>query len=991
MAVPEILLTEEQRLEFTNVPEDISDFEIARHYTLTDKDIGIISLHRRDYNRLGFAVQLCMLRNPGWPLGSHNEIPDMVLSYIAEQLHVNPEIFSKYFQRRMTKYEHLEELQTTYGYRQYSEEDGEMLSIHLLPFAMENDNIIHLIRESINKLKRNLVILPGITTIERIVNEVRIMADEQVIKSINDALTPLQKQKMDKLIESPDEAAKTVLGWLKEDPGKSSPKAFLEVVERLEKIRELDLNIDIAGIHPNRLRQLTRLGSKYEPRSFRRFDADKRHAILGVYLHGLSQSLVDLAVEIHDRQINTLFSKGRKEQDEIQKQNGKSLNEKIIQFADLGAALIKARNEGLDPYDTIESVMPWEMIVESVEEARKLVRPLNYDYLDLLDVWYNHLRKYTPVLVKCLEFSSTNTSMKPLLDALKLIKEMNETGARKMPPNAPMGFITNRWDKFIFEPGGQINRHYYEMAVLTELRNRTRAGDIAVKGSRNYRNFDEYLVSKEGWIKAKETSNTQLAVSTDYNYYLRERSESLNNRLERLSRNLGSLEGVNIDTDGIHVEKLDKDTPEEAEVLSQRLYGMLPHIKLPELLQEVAGWTNFDRKFIHASTGNLARNEEIPVLMATLMAMGTNIGLYKMAESTPGISYWQMANMAQWRMYDEAMIKAQAVLVNYQHKQALSAYWGDGTTSSSDGMRVQVGVSALNAEHNPHYGSQKGTTMYRFISDQYSSYYSTVIPTNSRDALYVIDGAFFHETDLNICEHYTDTAGYTDQVFGLCHLLGLRFAPRIRGISELVLYSLEDPVNYRNIQHIIKGKINLKLIRENYDDVLRLAHSIRTGKVTGSSIMSKLGSYSRQNTLAAALREMGRIEKTIFILDFITDKRFRRRIQKGLNKGEAVNALAREGIFIGKHGVFRERELQDQLQRASALSIIINAISVWNTKYLQKAANHLKANGTLMEDLLQNISPLGWEHINFLGDYNFNVQKETEADDLRPLNFGNIV
>ena len=102
------------------------------------------------------------------------------------------------------------------------------------------------------------------------------------------------------------------------------------------------------------------------------------------------------------------------------------------------------------------------------------------------------------------------------------------------------------------------------------------------------------------------------------------------------------------------------------------------------------------------------RKKEKPALIATLMAMGTNIGLYKMAESTPGITYRQMANIAQWRMYDDAMIKAQAVLVNYQHKQALSAYWGDGTTSSSDGMRVPVGVSALNAEHNPHYGSKKG-------------------------------------------------------------------------------------------------------------------------------------------------------------------------------------------------------------------------------------------------------------------------------------------
>nr|WP_314466138.1 transposase [uncultured Clostridium sp.] len=378
---------------------------------------------------------------------------------------------------------------------------------------------------------------------------------------------------------------------------------------------------------------------------------------------------------------------------------------------------------------------------------------------------------------------------------------------------------------------------------------------------------------------------------------LTERMESLHNRLQWVSKNTDKQDGVYIGNNKIHVEKLEKDTPEEAMALSEKLYNMIPRIKLPDLLIEVSGWTNFDRNFIHASTGNTAKNEEKSILMAALMVMGTNIGLSKMADSTPGITYRQMANTVQWRMYDDAMKRAQATLVNYQHKQFLASYWGDGSTSSSDGMRVQVGVSSLHAEHNPHYGSEKGTTMYRFVSDQFSSFYTKVINTNARDAVHVIDGLLYHETELCIEEHYTDTAGYTDQVFGLSHLLGL---------------------------------------------------------------------------LATALREMGRIEKTIFILDYISNESLRRRIQKGLNKGEAVNALAR-AIFLGKRGELRERELQDQLQRASALNILINAISIWNTTYLQKAIDYLKSTGDFNENLLKNIAPLGWEHINFLGDLSFQI------------------
>ncbi|EAC6434888.1 Tn3 family transposase, partial [Listeria monocytogenes] len=395
-------------------------------------------------------------------------------------------------------------------------------------------------------------------------------------------------------------------------------------------------------------------------------------------------------------------------------------------------------------------------------------------------------------------------------------------------------------------------------------------------------------------------------------------------KLQWISKNIDKVESINIEKQKIHIERLQADTPEEARNFSLSLYNMLPRVKLTDLLMEVAEWTGFDESFVHASSNQPPKGEEKSIVMASLMAMGTNIGLTKMAEATPDISYRQMANVMQWRLHEDAMTRAQATLVNYQHRISLTSYWGDGTTSSSDGMRVPVGVSSLHADSNPHYGTGKGTTIYRFTSDQFSSFYAKVINTNARDAVHVIDGLLHHESDLSIEEHYTDTAGYTDQVFGLSHLLGFRFAPRLRDISDAKLYTISSPNDFPNIKGILRGKINTNVIKENFDDVLRLAHSIREGRVSGSLIMGKLGSYARQNKIATALREIGRIEKTIFILDYITNEALRRRIHRGLNKGEAMNGLAR-ALFFGKRGEFRERGIQDQLQRASALNILINA------------------------------------------------------------------
>lgn len=132
-----------------------------------------------------------------------------------------------------------------------------------------------------------------------------------------------------------------------------------------------------------------------------------------------------------------------------------------------------------------------------MEEAQELARPADYDYLDLLQKRFYSLRKYTPTLLRVLEFQSTKAN-EPLLQAVEIIRGMNESGKRKVPENSPVDFISKRWKKHLYEDDGTtINRHYYEMAVLTELREHVRAGDVSIVGSRQYRDFEEYLLSED--------------------------------------------------------------------------------------------------------------------------------------------------------------------------------------------------------------------------------------------------------------------------------------------------------------------------------------------------------------------------------------------------------------------------------------------------------------------------------------------------------------
>lgn len=632
------------------------------------------------------------------------------------------------------------------------------------------------------------------------------------------------------------------------------------MIERLETIRSLALPTDFRVIHPNRLRQLAKLGARYEPFALRRFPDPKRYAIVVVYLRERSQDLIDHAFEIHHRQMIALQSKGRKRQEEIQQQNGKSINIMVVAFAELGAALIQARENKIDPFPLVETEMPWDPLIAAVETAQQLTRPMDYDYLDLIEGRFGYLRKYTPRLLRALEFQAT-PSAQPIMDAIKTIREMNASGQRKVPGDAPTAFVPSRWKKHVIGTDGTIHRAYYEMAALTELRNAVRAGNIAIVGSRQHKDFDAYLVSKTAWKKAKEAQETGLVVSSSVDEYHAERMDTLGQRLKFFNDHIHEFAGVTFEDKQLHVDRLDHDVPEAAKDLSRTLYAMLPRIKLTDLLLDVSHWTAFDQQLLHSSTGNPPSVEEKSVVMAALMAMGTNIGLTKMAEAAPGISYRRMAHAAQWRMEDDTLRRAQAILVNFQHRLPLSSFWGDGTTSSSDGMRMPIPVSLLHADANPHYGFGKGATIYRFTSDQGISFSVQVITTNSRDAIHVIDGLLHHETDLQIEEHYTDTAGYTDQVFGLTHLLGFRFAPRLRDIGDTKLYTVGKAADFPNIRALLRGHIHTKVIRDNYDDVLKVAHSIQRGIVPGALIMGKLGSYARQNSLAKALSEMGSIEK----------------------------------------------------------------------------------------------------------------------------------
>jgi TnpA family transposase len=264
-------------------------------------------------------------------------------------------------------------------------------------------------------------------------------------------------------------------------------------------------------------------------------------------------------------------------------------------------------------------------------------------------------------------------------------------------------------------------------------------------------------------------------------------------------------------------------------------------------------------------------------------------------------------------------------------------------------------------------------------------FYPQVIE-DTREALYILDALLHHQTDLTPTEHFTDSAGATYHVFALCRLLGIQFTPRIRDVTQKYLFSAAPVENIdAALKPLYKGAADRPLLEHEWSAVRRFGATIRHGTAPASVLMRKLAAYPKHSQLAQALREMGKLERSIFTLNFMQDAVMQRRALAALNKGEAVHSLA-DAIRFGQSGELYEAERTAQARRASGLMLLVAVVSAWNTVYLDHGVKALRADGeTIPDELLQHVAPLGSRHINFLGRYHFNLDEAFPLNRLRPL------
>ena len=974
------LLTGDERRRLFDPP--VQETAIIGHYTLSAEDVELVGRRYGPANRLGLAAQIALMRHPGFGLQPEIGLPDVILQYLAAQLFVDPSSFSAYGQRAQTRTDHADLVARYLGIRPFRRGDL-ALALNLAAQAAEyTDRGEPIVRALMVGLKGERFILPSGDTLERAGLAGRARARKAAAAAIVEGLSSAELTRLDELVINNPDFGMTPLAWLRNFEEAPTAANINGLLERLRYVRGIGIHPVVGGAIPEfRFAQFVREGGVAPAFLLSDYSVNRRRATLTAAVIDLEARLADAAIQMFDRLIGGMFTRARRGRERRYQDSIQSVGQLMRLFGATITALDEAVQNGGDPLELIDEAVGWHRLVAAKAQVDALADLAGEDALVTATERYATLRRFSPAFLDAFTFKASGTGT-ALIKAIDVIRDANTRKSRDLPDGVPLPFPNRQWKRLITE-SGRIDRRRYEIAIMATLRDRLRAGDVWIEGTRNYQRFDAYLLGRRDAAKVADV----LPFDSNAASYLADRARNLDWRLRRFAKQLktNKLEGVSLERDRLKLQQMPPVTPPEAEALDRKLDTLLPRVRITELLLEVAERTGFLNAFRDLRSGK--EHDNPSTVLAAILADGTNLGLERMANASEGVSYAQLAWTHNWYLSPENYQAALAMIISAHHELPFARHWGAGTSSSSDGQFIRSGRSRSGAaDVNAKYGAEPGVKIYSHLSDHFASFGSRIMSATAGEAPYVLDGLVLGAGNLPLHEHYTDTGGATDHVFALCHLLGFRFAPRLRDIGDRKLGSIAAPSTYKGIENLMGRTIKTAAIEADWDDIVRIVASIKDGTVAPSVILRKLAAYKRQNRLDFALAELGRIERTLFTLDWLEQPELRRACQAGLNKGEARHTLA-AAIYTNRQGRFTDRSLENQEFRASGLNLLIAAISYWNTVYLDRAAQHLNAVGTTFDAaLLAHLSPMGWAHISLTGDYLWEQARRLPAGEFHPLN-----
>lgn len=576
-------------------------------------------------------------------------------------------------------------------------------------------------------------------------------------------------------------------------------------------------------------------------------------------------------------------------------------------------------------------------------------------------------------MVSILDIQETSSD-NLLLSALRFVQRHQPSATEWLDPEVALDFASDKWQQLIMANlEGQIHyqRRHLETCVFTHLAAELRSGELYVNGAEDYADYREQLLPWEDCEPLVETYCQAVGLPASGDELVRVLQAQLQQTAQTVDRAYLDNDHWYFNPQGKPVLRRGKRLAlsSEARALRRVLLARMPERSLLDVLCNVQHWINFTRHFGPASGADRPRkNSAIRYILATF-GYACNLGPTQTARHvrtpiTPRI----LAFINRQHISTERLNAAITDIINHYARFDLPRFWGTGRMAAADGTQVELYRNNLLAERHIRYGGYGGIA-YHHVSDIYIALFSHFIACGVWEAVYIIDGLLKNTSQIQPNTLHADTQGQSEPVFGLAYLLGIQLMPRIRNWHDLTLYRPSPYARYQHIDALFSGNIDWSLIRDHWQELMQVVLSIQAGKVLPSMLLRKLGTYSRKNRLYRAFRELGRVIRTIFLLNYINSLPLRQQITAATNKVESYHGFVK-WIAFGGYGVIAHHDPIEQEKRIKYMDLMANAIILQNVVDMTTILQQLRQEGfTVNPYTLAILSPYLTEHLRRFGHY----------------------
>ena len=982
-------------IERTAYPRFKSSFtpeELEHFYQPTEAETSFVFQRvKSEKQQLTLMVLLKGFQKLG-RLPQTKDIPKIVKRYIAEQMGLTWDETIEI--PRMTRSRYRKIIYQHLGIKAYQNGGEEVVEKITETATRTMSDPADLINVAIEQLILQRFELPAFSRLNRVVNHIRHLSHQKLYKSIASRLSDDQKTTLDNLLIVEANHTRNQFNQMKALPASYSllwVRHWEEHMDRLDNI--LDPNPILADLPSTKIEQFASQAYQMEISDIKGvLTAEKRYTLLLCLLYQMQVRTRDQLTLMFIKRMRLLHNSAKKRLQKFRDEH-LSVNEMMIDaFADVVQSADETDQLSQGEKDTALGKKVRE-IIDSNGGAKELQLQCDLlqafhdnNYFPLLPHVFKSSRSTPFRLTKQLIIKSASRSH-ILLQALDYIQEHHTKRKKHLPEDVSIAFASPRWQAFIREKVDgvwMLKKQPLEICVFSHIADGLSNGDLFVEGTESYADYHSQLTP---WAECEAILDQYCSIvnlptnSNEFVQGLRSQFVELANRVDNMQTSESDLY---FDSNGKpHLRQLSKSiTPENAEELKAIMMSRLPERHLLDVLHNVHHWIDYTRHFGPPSGADSKIHDPLSRYLLTIFGYGCNLGPAQTARHARGlISERVIGRLNAQHITTEKLDTAIRDIINEYSRFSLPFIWGSGKAAVADGTHYELYENNLMGERHIRYGGYGGIA-YHHISDTYVALFSQFIACGVWEAVYILDGLLENKSVLQPDTVIGDTHGQSEAVFGLAHLLGIKLMPRMKNWNKVSMYWPERGMNLKNIGSWFTRYINWDLIEEHWQDMMQVILSIHNGNLLPSWLLQKLNSHSPKNKLYLAFRELGRVIRTMFLLEYVSNTQLRREVRAATTKIEAYNYFS-QWITFGGEGILRFRDPVENEKIIKYKDLIANAIMLQNVVDMSNILHEMAGEGlNVTADAVATFSPYLREHIKRFGEYFIDL--ETVPPPLQP-------